>query len=82
MWLEAKILRETNCDNLCNTSIKNASKIPAILTTGWNNEDDEKENGLGHMTDKPFTIGRKYVDSGFVHDISDRQQNAGRLLLC
>ena len=30
---------------------------------------EEIENGLGHMTDKPLKNGRKYVDSGFVHDI-------------
>ena len=29
------------------------------------------EDGLGHMTDKPMKNGRKYVDSGFVHDIVD-----------
>ena len=29
------------------------------------------EDGLGHMTDKPMKNGRKYVDSGFVHDMMD-----------
>ena len=29
------------------------------------------EDGLGHMTDKPLKNGRKYVDSGFVHDLMD-----------
>ena len=29
------------------------------------------KDGLGHMMDKPLTNGRKYVDSGFVHDIMD-----------
>jgi len=28
-------------------------------------------DGLGDMTDKPLKNGRKYVDSGFVHDIMD-----------
>ena len=32
---------------------------------------EEIEDGLGHMTDKPLKNGRKYVDSGFVHDIMD-----------
>ena len=29
------------------------------------------KDGLGHMMDKPLTNGRKYVDSGYVHDIMD-----------
>ena len=32
---------------------------------------EEIEDGLGHMTDKPLKNGRKYVDSGFVHHIMD-----------
>lgn len=31
----------------------------------------ENDEGLGHMTDKPLKKGRKYVDSGFVHDVMD-----------
>ena len=27
------------------------------------------------MTDKPFTVGRKYIDSGLVHDLSDNKTN-------
>jgi len=34
-------------------------------------DDEETDHGLGHMTDKSFTNGRKYVDSGFVHDMTD-----------
>ena len=33
---------------------------------------DHSEEGLGHMTDKPMKNGRKYVDSGFVHDTMDK----------
>ena len=29
------------------------------------------DDGLGHMTDEPMKNGRKYVDSGFVHDMMD-----------
>ena len=29
------------------------------------------EDGPGHMTDKIMKNGRKYVDSGFVHDMMD-----------
>lgn len=32
---------------------------------------EEIEDGLGHMTDKPLKNGRKYVDSGFVHNMMD-----------
>ena len=32
---------------------------------------EDNEDGLGHMTDKPLKNGRKYVDSGFVHDMMD-----------
>ena len=32
---------------------------------------EDIEDGLGHMTDKPLKNGRKYVNSGFVHDMMD-----------
>ena len=32
---------------------------------------EEIEDRLGNMMDKPLKNGRKYVDSGFVHDIMD-----------
>ena len=35
--------------------------------------EDETDSGLGHMTNKQFANGRKYVDSGFVHDIQDNR---------
>ena len=35
------------------------------------NDGEDIEDGLGHMTDKPLKNGRKYVDSGFVHDMMD-----------
>ena len=41
------------------------------ITTHWNRFAEEIEDVLGHMTDKPLKNGRKYVDSGFVHDIMD-----------
>ena len=49
--------------------------LPALPDDQINNEDDddEVESGLGHMTDKPFSTGRKYVDSGFVHDMTDNK---------
>ena len=36
-------------------------------------ESENKDEGLGHMTDKPFKNGQKYLDSGFVHDVSDNK---------
>ena len=32
---------------------------------------EDIKDRLGHMTDKPLKNGRKYVDSGFVHDMMD-----------
>ena len=38
-----------------------------------NNADhlEDIKDGLGDMTDKPLKNGKKYVDSGFVHDMMD-----------
>lgn len=33
--------------------------------------DYDGDNGIDHMTDKPLKNARKYVDSGFVHDVTD-----------
>ena len=37
------------------------------------NDLEDIDDGLGHMTDKPMKNGRKYVDSGFVHDVMDTE---------
>ena len=34
-------------------------------------DQNEEDCDLGHMTDKPLKNGRKYVDTGFVHDMMD-----------
>ena len=45
-------------------------------STDYFGEEDENDQGIGHMTDKPFKNGRKYSDSDFVHDVEDnRTQN-------
>ena len=31
--------------------------------------DEDGDCDLGHLTDKPLKSARKYVDSGFVHDV-------------
>ena len=36
---------------------------------------DENDHGFGHMTDKPLTHGRKYVTSGYVHDMMDTKSD-------
>ena len=41
------------------------------VVTESGHQDDDDEEGLGHMTAKPLKNGRKYVDSGFVHDMTD-----------
>ena len=38
-------------------------------------EDDDVYNSLGHMTDKPFSAGCKYVNLGFVHDVTDMKSD-------
>ena len=43
----------------------------ALETFGNAVNSDDSEEGVGHMTDKPMKNGRKYVDSGFVHDMMD-----------
>jgi hypothetical protein len=45
--------------------------LPALSNAPVYSDDEETDHGLGHMTDKPFRNGRKYVDSGFVHDMTD-----------
>ena len=49
-----------------------------VVEENLNNNEDEKnpqDTGLGHMTDKPFTVGAKYLDSGFVQNLSDNKSN-------
>ena len=54
------------------------ASLPAL--PGEQNDQEEDEDGeltseIGHMTDKPFSNGHKYVDSAFVHDITDTKTN-------
>ena len=44
--------------------------IKTVVTENGH-QDDEDEEELGHMTAKPLKNGRKYVDSGFVHDMME-----------
>ena len=50
------------------------------VVTESGHQDDEDEEGLGHMTAKPLKNGRKYVDSGFVHDMMDTKTEEHYLL--
>ena len=38
-------------------------------------EDDDVDNGLGHVTDKPFGAERKYVNLGFLLDMTDTKSD-------
>ena len=49
----------------------NALESIKTVVTESGHQDDEGEVWLGHMTAKPLKNGRKYVDSGFVHDMMD-----------
>lgn len=37
------------------------------------NDVEDIDDSLGHMTDKPMKNERKYVDSGFVHNVMDAE---------
>ena len=41
------------------------------VDTNAHQSDEDDDQGLGHKTAKPLKNGRKYVDSGFVHDMTD-----------
>ena len=55
--------------------------LPALADNQKCFDDDEdgeegiNEQGLGHMTDKPFKTGRKYIESGYVHDMTDTKDD-------
>ena len=50
------------------SSVSSSAKA-IILTQNDGIPGSCQRNGL--MTDKPFSNGREYVDSGFVHDLTD-----------
>ena len=58
-----------NIPSLSNYGHVHYYAFESILLNLDNTEDIQ--DGLGHMTDKPMKNGRKYVDSGFVHDKMD-----------
>ena len=49
--------------------------LPVVEENIGSTEDEgnQQDTGLGHMTEKPFTVGRKYTDAGLVHDLSDNK---------
>ena len=50
--------------------------LESIKTIAYNPaQNEEEDHGPGHMTDKPLKNARKYVDSGFVHDIMDAKSD-------
>ena len=46
-----------------------------FLPSQEKDEDDDVDNGLGHMTDKPFSARCKYVNLGFVHDMTNMKSD-------
>ncbi|XP_031556776.1 uncharacterized protein LOC116293487, partial [Actinia tenebrosa] len=56
-------------------SLPSRSESEVVDQTSDDSDDEAKGHGLGHMTDKPFKNGRKYVDSGFVHDVTDNKNS-------
>jgi len=49
--------------------------VKTIISNPQQNEEDEDEQGLAHMTDKPLKNARKYVNSDFVHDVMDTKSD-------
>ena len=49
--------------------------MESIRTVVVDHNQNDEEDDQGHMTDKPLKNGRKYVDSGFVHDLMDAKTN-------
>ena len=60
-----------NCGHIYHYALESIRTI----VVHHNQNDEEDDQGLGHMTDKPLKNGRKYVDSGFVHDLMDAKTN-------
>lgn len=56
--------------------------LESIRTISNEQTNDENDEGLGHMTDKPLKNGRKYVDSDFVHDVADAKTESHYFIRC
>ena len=57
------------------TCLPPCPRITPILPSQEKDEDDDVDNGLGHMTDKPFSARCKYVNLGFVHDMTNMKSD-------
>ena len=55
----------------CIPSLFNYGHVYYYALESLANDLEDIDDGLGHMTDNPMKNGRKYVDSGFVHDVMD-----------
>ena len=60
-----------NYGHVYHYALESLPTLPRKKNYNEEDEDEEFTSGIGHMTDKPFSNGRKYVDSGFVHDLTD-----------
>ena len=63
------VFPSNNIPSLFNYGHVPCQDLESILLNLGNTKDIEDR--LGHMTDKPMKNRRKYVDSGFVHDMMD-----------
>ena len=54
--------------HICYYALKSIKTVVTDVDTNAHESDEDDDQGLGHMTAKPLKNGRKYVDSGFVHD--------------
>ena len=86
-WFAAKVLHENSDVKTKSGSISipcvlstgwrvfPSQNIPSLFNYGHvhfvADHPEDIEDGLGHMTAKPLKRRRKYVDSGFVHDMMD-----------
>ena len=64
-----------NYGHVYHYALESLPALPGEQNDQEEDEDGELTSGIGHMTDKPFSNGRKYVDSGFVHDMTDTKTN-------
>ena len=60
-----------NYGHVYHYTLESLPTLPGEKNCNEEDEDGEITSRIGHMTDKPFSNGRKYVDSGFVHDMTD-----------
>lgn len=64
-----------NYGHVYHYALESLPTLPGEKNYNEEDKDEEFTSGIGHMTDKPFCNGRWYVDSGFVHDLTDTKMD-------